>query len=100
MVSLLKKASGSTRSAPRCATGRRNGALFNRGREGRSIPRPCAGEVQPLLDKRDAILVADGGEFGQWAQACLSAPRRLINGPAGSIGSALPVAAAGEGFLS
>ncbi|HEY1287427.1 MAG TPA: thiamine pyrophosphate-binding protein [Burkholderiales bacterium] len=51
-------------------------------------------EVQNLLDARDAILVSDGGEFGQWAQACLSAPRRLINGPAGSIGSALPFAAA------
>src|SRR6185503_17738259 len=32
----------------------------------------------------------------QWAQACLSAPRRLINGPAGSIGSALPFAAAAK----
>ncbi len=52
-------------------------------------------EVQKLL-ARDAILVSDGGEFGQWAQACLSAPRRVINGPAGSIGSALPFAAAAK----
>ncbi|HEX6318663.1 MAG TPA: thiamine pyrophosphate-binding protein [Burkholderiales bacterium] len=51
-------------------------------------------EVQKLLEAPDAVLVSDGGEFGQWAQACLSAPRRLINGPAGSIGSALPFAAA------
>jgi acetolactate synthase-1/2/3 large subunit len=51
--------------------------------------------VQQLLDRsRDAVLVADGGEFGQWAQACVSAPTRLINGPAGSIGSALPFALA------
>lgn len=49
--------------------------------------------VQKLLDAPDAVLVCDGGEFGQWAQACLSAPRRVINGPAGSIGSALPLAA-------
>lgn len=52
--------------------------------------------VQKLLDGRDAVLVCDGGEFGQWAQACLSAPRRVINGPAGSIGSALPFAAAAK----
>jgi acetolactate synthase I/II/III large subunit len=43
-----------------------------------------------------AVLVCDGGEFGQWAQACLDAPRRIINGPAGSIGSALPFAIAAK----
>ena len=52
--------------------------------------------VQKLLDAPEAVLVCDGGEFGQWAQACLSAPRRIINGPAGSIGSALPFAAAAK----
>jgi acetolactate synthase-1/2/3 large subunit len=40
--------------------------------------------------------VSDGGEFGQWAQACLKAPARIINGPAGAIGSALPFAAAAK----
>jgi acetolactate synthase-1/2/3 large subunit len=53
-------------------------------------------EVEKLLDASDAVLVSDGGEFGQWAQACLGAPRRIINGPAGSIGSALPFAAAAK----
>ena len=52
--------------------------------------------IAPLLASPDAVLVCDGGEFGQWAQACLSAPRRIINGPAGSIGSALPFAAAAK----
>ncbi len=42
------------------------------------------------------IAVIDGGEFGQWAQACVDAPRRLINGPAGSIGCALPFALAAK----
>ena len=51
-------------------------------------------EVQTIL--RNGVLFCDGGEFGQWAQACLSAPRRVINGPAGSIGSALPFAAAAK----
>lgn len=51
--------------------------------------------VQKILDDADdPILVVDGGEFGQWAQACMSASTRIINGPAGSIGSALPFALA------
>lgn len=54
--------------------------------------RVCAA-VQPHLDA-GAILVADGGEFGQWAQAGLEAGVRLINGPSGSIGSAIPMAIA------
>jgi acetolactate synthase-1/2/3 large subunit len=49
--------------------------------------------LQSLLDSHpDSALVADGGEFGQWAQACLTAPHRVINGVAGSIGTALPYA--------
>jgi acetolactate synthase-1/2/3 large subunit len=54
--------------------------------------RVCAA-LQPLLD-RGAILVADGGEFGQWAQAGLEGEVRLINGLSGSIGSAIPMACA------
>jgi acetolactate synthase-1/2/3 large subunit len=52
--------------------------------------------VQKHLDGTNAVFVCDGGEFGQWAQACLSAQYRVINGPAGSIGSALPFAAAAK----
>ena len=51
--------------------------------------------VQKILDDADdPILVVDGGEFGQWAQACISTTTRIINGPAGSIGSAIPFALA------
>ena len=53
--------------------------------------------VQQVLDTHaDSVLVCDGGEFGQWAQACLRAPHRVINGAAGAIGSALPMALAGS----
>jgi acetolactate synthase I/II/III large subunit len=49
--------------------------------------------LQPLLDRRpDSVLVSDGGEFGQWAQATLRAPSRVINGVAGAIGPSLPFA--------
>jgi len=46
--------------------------------------------LQALLDGHpDSVFISDGGEFGQWAQACLRAPNRVINGAAGSIGAAL-----------
>ena len=51
--------------------------------------------LQPFLD-RDGIFVCDGGEFGQWMQAGLSAGLRLINGPSGSIGSSLPMGMAAK----
>jgi len=51
--------------------------------------------LQAILDGHpDSVFISDGGEFGQWAQACLSAPNRIINGVAGSIGAALPFALA------
>ena len=53
-------------------------------------------EVQKLLEAPEAVLVADGGEFGQWAQATVRATHRVINGVAGSIGAALPFAAAAK----
>jgi len=49
--------------------------------------------VQELLDSHpDSVLISDGGECGQWAQACLRAGHRVVNGVAGAIGSALPMA--------
>ena len=61
---------------------------------------PASGPVHPLeicralegaLAKYDnAILTCEGGEIGQWPQACLKPKRRVINGVAGSIGAAIP----------
>lgn len=49
--------------------------------------------LQEILDSHpDSVLISDGGEIGQWAQACLHAPNRVINGVAGSIGAGLPFA--------
>ena len=49
--------------------------------------------LQAILDTHpDSVVVLDGGEFGQWAQGCLTAPNRVINGPAGAIGAMLPMA--------
>ena len=52
-------------------------------------------EIQKVLGE-DGVFVSDGGEFGQWAQACITAPERLINGPSGAIGSAILFAMAGR----
>ena len=53
--------------------------------------------VQSLIDRASrSVFVSDGGEFGQWAQACVQAPARVINGPGGSIGSAIPFALAAK----
>ncbi|ANN78941.1 thiamine pyrophosphate-binding protein [Bordetella flabilis] len=61
----------------------------------RMHPVQALAPLQRLLDSDpDSVLICDGGEIGQWAQACLSAPTRVINGVAGSIGAALPFALA------
>ena len=80
-----------------------NDAIAFRPAAWKSIP-PSKGNIHPvqalaplqeILDSHpDSVLISDGGEIGQWAQACLKAPNRVINGVAGSIGSALPFAAA------
>ena len=54
--------------------------------------RVCEG-LRPFLTD-GAVVVSDGGEFGQWAQAGLDSHVNLINGPSGAIGSAIPMALA------
>jgi acetolactate synthase I/II/III large subunit len=66
-------------------------------KEGPVHPVQVGRAVQALIDQaNDAVFVSDGGEFGQWAQACIQAPTRLINGQGGSIGSAIPFALAAK----
>ena len=67
---------------------------------GRLHPVQMLAPLQAVLDSHpDAVLVADGGEIGQWATACLSAPHRIINGVAGAIGAGLPYALAARCVL-
>ena len=54
----------------------------------------CLAVADVVAHHPDAVVIADGGEIGQWAQACLPVGRRLINGVAGSIGASLPFAIA------
>jgi acetolactate synthase-1/2/3 large subunit len=52
----------------------------------------CRALQAVLATRPNAILVCDGGEIGQWPQALLAPSRRLINGPAASIGASIPFA--------
>ena len=64
-------------------------------RNGNIHPVQALAPLQEILDSHpDSVLISDGGEIGQWAQACLKAPNRVLNGVAGSIGAGLPFAAA------
>lgn len=56
-------------------------------------PAEVCREIGCYLDG-SAVFVSDGGEFGQWAQACLETGTRVINGPSGAIGGSLPFALA------
>lgn len=67
------------------------------GADGRSHPVNAARLIQEVIAAEpDAVLVVDGGEFGQWIQACITAPNRIINGPSGEIGGGLPFAIAAK----
>ncbi|HEX2018163.1 MAG TPA: thiamine pyrophosphate-binding protein [Aurantimonas sp.] len=60
------------------------------GDNGRILPHVLTEAVQRRLDKaEESIVICDGGEFGQWAQAGTRGKRRLINGTSGAIGGGL-----------
>ncbi|WP_142848046.1 thiamine pyrophosphate-binding protein [Telmatospirillum sp. J64-1] len=60
-------------------------------------PQDICKAAQALLDQaEEPILIADGGEFGQWAQAFVTAPKRIINGMSGAIGGGLCYAIAAK----
>ena len=53
-------------------------------------PRRVCEAVQRVLDAApEPVLICDGGEFGQWAQASCAASTRIINGLSGAIGGGL-----------
>ncbi len=57
--------------------------------DGVSPAQLCAA-IQRQLDKaEETVLICDGGEFGQWAQAATTGDRRIINGISGAIGGSL-----------
>ena len=54
----------------------------------------CAA-VQDVVSACDeSVVICDGGEFGQWAQALTCGTARVINGVSGAIGGGLPYAMA------
>jgi acetolactate synthase-1/2/3 large subunit len=64
---------------------------------GRIGSRVLCEQVQRFLaTAAEPIVVCDGGEFGQWAQAFCQAPMRIVNGVGGAIGGGLPQAIAAK----
>lgn len=60
-------------------------------------PAVMGGVIQEFLDTaEEPILIVDGGEVGQWAQAFINSPVRMINGPSGAIGGCLCYALAAK----
>lgn len=60
-------------------------------------PATLCASVQRAIDAiENTILVCDGGEFGQWSQAYLAAPKRIINGVGGAIGGGICYAIAAK----
>jgi len=49
----------------------------------------CAAVQRRIDASPGALLLCDGGEFGQWAQAALRADERIINSTSGAIGGVL-----------
>jgi acetolactate synthase-1/2/3 large subunit len=113
LATLADSAAAAARLAERALPGKARawveeveGALRMRPREWDAIAARPDGPVHPVELGREVqrfiegagetVLVSDGGEFGQWAQACVSAPTRIINGQGGSIGSAIPFALAAK----
>jgi acetolactate synthase-1/2/3 large subunit len=65
--------------------------------DGALSPRALCETVQAFLSSvPNPILVCDGGEFGQWAQAFCQAPVRIINGMSGAIGAGVCYAIAAK----
>ena len=60
-------------------------------------PRALCETVQQFLNEAtEPLLICDGGEFGQWAQAYCDAPIRIINGMSGAIGAGICYAIAAK----
>lgn len=60
------------------------------GADGKISSAQLVAAVQRQIEAADeVVLICDGGEFGQWAQAGSRAAERLINGPSGAIGGGL-----------
>lgn len=49
----------------------------------------CAAVHRRVAAVGASVVICDGGEFGQWAQALVSGDARVINGPSGAIGGGL-----------
>lgn len=68
----------------------RNYSEDDRAESGKITPAQlCAAVQRHVANAAKSVMICDGGEFGQWAQAATQADRRVINGISGAIGGGL-----------
>jgi len=68
----------------------RTGSNTDHAESGKITPAQLCAAVQRQLNKvAKSVIVCDGGEFGQWAQASTQADKRIINGISGTIGGGI-----------
>lgn len=58
-------------------------------RDGLDSASVCHAIQRVVRDSPNPVVIRDGGEFGQWAQALIRSPRMLTNGVSGVIGGGL-----------
>jgi acetolactate synthase I/II/III large subunit len=56
----------------------------------------CAAVQRHVEAAERSVVICDGGEIGQWAQACTQGDSRVINGPSGAIGGGICYAIAAK----
>jgi len=49
----------------------------------------CQTLANHIANRPNAVFISDGGEIGQWGQAFVRAPQRIINGTSGTIGAGI-----------
>lgn len=92
-----KGARGEWRAEVEALIGTRSFSAGDPAPGGKITPAALCTAVQKHVEaSKDTVVICDGGEFGQWAQACTAGASRLINGPSGAIGGGLCYALAAK----
>jgi acetolactate synthase-1/2/3 large subunit len=91
---LCSVADAPARAAWRAEAARLTGERPEVAAQGLTSATLCAAVQDCVAGCDESVVICDGGEFGQWAQALTCGTARVINGVSGAIGGGLPYAMA------